>query len=64
MAVHHVNVDVVRPGRSRFGHFIAQPGKVGREDRGSQFNRIHQYILLMEANLNTVWAVFNPYYPA
>ena len=34
MPIHHVDVDPVRPGRIHGTHFFAEPGKIGRQDRG------------------------------
>ena len=34
MAVHHVDMDPVGAGRVDRPHLLAQPGEVGREDRG------------------------------
>jgi hypothetical protein len=36
VAVHHVDMDDLRAGREHLGELIAQPGKVGGEDRGGE----------------------------
>ena len=40
MAVHHVDMDPVGPGRVDRPHLLAQSGEIGREDRGGNADRL------------------------
>ena len=40
VAVHHVDVDAIGSGRFGLGHLRAQSGKIGRQDRRSEFDVI------------------------
>ena len=42
VAVHHIDVDPVSPGGVKRAHLFAQPGKVGRKDRGRDQRLGHQ----------------------
>ena len=40
MAVHHVDMDPVRPGRVDRAHLLAQPGEIRRQDGGGNADRL------------------------
>src|SRR5437016_720117 len=43
MAVHHVDMNVVRAGRREVAHLLAEPGEIGRQDRRRDARRLlHQ----------------------
>ena len=48
MAVHHVDVDPVGAGLVDRAHFLAQPGEIGREDRGGDADGLlHAWVLTL-----------------
>ena len=44
MPVHHIDMDDIRPGSDNGADFFAEFGKIGGEDRRSDFQRAHLFI--------------------
>ncbi len=46
MAIHHIHVQHGRTGLLDLGYFLAQTGKIRREDRWKDLNHLRTYSML------------------
>src|SRR5437773_2805250 len=71
MSVHHVYVDTVRSGALGLGNLLAQAGKIGREDGGSELDCVGRHVVPLSLRYRRIrllvelsWASLGSFLPS